>query len=91
MENDFNFMDAAAAYQKSVKGQMERQEKRKRGVWEAIEREAAAGNFCLLENWLDDELIGELRGKDFEVSYVRGMFMQDGYYKIDWSKDENEG
>ena len=82
------FMDAAAAYQISLKGLADRREKRKREVWEAIKREAAAGNFCLLENWLSDELIDELRDKGFEVTYSKGMFMQDGCYKIDWSQVE---
>ena len=84
------FIDAAAAYQISLRGLTERREKRKREVWEAIEREAAAGNFCLLENWLSDELIDDLRDKGFEVTYSKGMFMQDGCYKIDWSKDDEE-
>lgn len=84
------FIDAAAAYQISLKGLAGRREKRKREVWEAIEREAAAGNFCLLENWLSDELIEDLRDKGFEVTYSRGMFTQGDYYKIDWSKDEEE-
>ena len=84
------FMDAAAAYQISLKGLADRREKRKREVWEAIKREAAAGNFCLLENWLSDELIDELRDKGFEVTYSKGMFMQDRCYKIDWSQDEEK-
>ena len=84
------FIDAAAAYQISLKGLADRREKRKKEVWEAIQREAAAGNFCLLENWLSDELIDELRDKGFEVTYSKGMFMQDGCYKIDWSKDDEE-
>lgn len=84
------FIDAAAAYQISLKGLADRREKRKKEVWEAIQREAAAGNFCLLENWLSDELIDELRDKGFEVTYSKGMFMQDGCYKIDWSKNNEE-
>ena len=84
------FIDAAAAYQISLKGLADKREKRKREVWEAIEREAAAGNFHLLENWLSDELIEDLRDKGFEVTYSRGMFTQGDYYKIDWSKDEEE-
>lgn len=92
MENNnyYFFIDAMAAHRIALQGLEDRKIKRKKEVWEAIEREAAAGNFCLLENWLSDELIDDLRDKGFEVTYSKGMFMQDGCYKIDWSKNDEE-
>lgn len=91
MENNFNFIDAAAAYQKALKGKVEREDKRKKEVWEAIEREAAAGNTCLLIDWyLSDGIIESLKEKGFKVEQSKGMFYDSDSFRIDWSQDEME-
>ena len=82
MENN-EYLDATAAYEMAVKSKKERQEKRKKEVWEAIKNQAAAGEFYLLEEYLSEDLIRELRKKGFEVNYSKGMFLQEGYYKIE--------
>lgn len=91
MENNFNFIDAAAAYQKALKGKMEREEKRKKEIWEAIEREAAEGNTHLWTEWyLSDEIIEALKEKGFKVKQSRGMFYSNDSLMIDWSQDEEK-
>ena len=84
--NNYLFTNAISAYQKASKAVADRKEEKRNFILAAIEEEATAGNFFLLEEHLHEELIEELRNRGFKVTYFYGVLRLGGCYKISWEE-----